>query len=216
MAKRQLNPGRLKFTSVLEEDGTLTTDRERIVERSREFYEKLYSSTRQEPPEADIEQQFEGFPNIKAWEVKSAFKQSKKGKALGPDNITIDLIDAAGDIINDYFQIGAGLYAVGRPVQQKRTANLAPITPCPSREGPYSTVFSVSRPMDPLMWLAGLLAQSGDVETNPGPSTQTWTCDMCSTEHSINNNKTQQQINSKKTITIIQININGLTTKYTN
>ena len=137
--------------------------------------------------------------------------------------------------------------------------------------------------MDPLMWLAGLLALSGDVETNPGPTTQTWTCDMCSTEitgrqtsykcnsspshwvhkhcttlihntdytptwkcnihnqqnntitdqhhqltdnsnnmqqnlninqpHSINNNKTQQQINSKKTITIIQININGLTTK---
>ena len=101
MAKRQLNRGRLQFTSVLEEDGTLTTDRERIVERSREFYEKLYSSTRQEPPEADIKQQFEGFPNIKAWEVKSAVKQSKKGKAPGPDNITIDLIDVAGDIIND-------------------------------------------------------------------------------------------------------------------
>ena len=189
---------------------------------------------------------------------------------------------------DEVFQIGAGLYAVGRPVQkrnitqQKRTAKSAPITPCPSREGPYSTVFSVSRPMDPLMWLAGLLALSGDVETNPGPSTQTWTCDMCSTEitrrqtsyrcnsspshwvhehcttlrrntdytptwkcnihnqqnntitdqhhqptnnnnnmqqnlninqpHSINNNKTQQQINSKKTIKIIQININGLTT----
>ena len=132
------------------------------------------------------------------------------------------------------------------------------------------------------MWLTGLLALSGDVETNPGPTTQTWTCDMCSTEitrrqtsyrcnsspshwvhehcttlrrntdytptwkcnihnqqnntitdqhhqltdnnnmqqnlninqpHSINNNKIQQQINSKKTITIIQININGLTTK---
>ena len=164
-----------------------------------------------------------------------------------------------------------------------RTAKSAPFNPCPSREGPYSTVFSVSRPMDPLMWLAGLLALSGDVETNPGPTTQTWTCDMCLTEitrrqtsykcnsspshwvhkhcttlirntdytptwkcnihnqqnntitdqhhqltdnsnnmqqnqninqpHSINNNKSQQQINSKKTITIIQININGLTTK---
>ena len=185
------------------------------------------------------------------------------------------------------FQIGAGLYAVGRPVQKSttRTAKSAPFNPCPLREGPYSTVFSVSRPMDPLMWLAGLLALSGDVETNPGPTTQTWTCDMCSTEitgrqtsykcnsspshwvhkhcttlirntdytptwkcnihnqqnntitdqhhqltdnsnnmqqnlninqpHSINNNKTQQQINSKKTITIIQININGLTTKNT-
>ena len=67
-----------------------------IENASREFYKKLYSSTRQEPPEADIEQQFE----IKAWEVKSAVKQSKKGKAPGPDNITI-LIDAAGDIIND-------------------------------------------------------------------------------------------------------------------
>ena len=41
MAKRQLNRGRLQFTCVLEEDGTLTTDRERIVESSREFYEKL-------------------------------------------------------------------------------------------------------------------------------------------------------------------------------
>ena len=98
------------------------------------------------------------------------------------------------------FQIGAGLYAVGRPVQkrnitqQKRTAKSAPITPCPSREGPYSTVFWVSRPMDPLMWLAGLLALSGDVETNPGPSTQTWTCDMCSTE--ITRRQTSYRCNS--------------------
>ena len=42
--------------------------------------------------------------------------------------------------------------------ETKRTAKSAPINPCPSREGPYLTVFSVSRPMDPLMWLAGLLA----------------------------------------------------------
>ena len=155
--------------------------------------------------------------------------------------------------------------------------------PAHRERGLIQPFFSVYRPMDPLMWLAGLLALSGDVETNPGPITQTWTCDMCSTEitrrqtsyrcnsspshwvhkhcttlrrntdytptwkcnihnqqnntitdkhhqltdnnnnmqqnlninqpHSINNNKTQQQINSKKTITIIQININGLTTK---
>ena len=49
-------------------------------------------------------------------------------------------LQCAGDIEAD-------LYAVGRPVQkrnitqQKRTAKSAPITPCPSREGPYSTVF---------------------------------------------------------------------------
>ena len=76
----------------------------------------------------------------------------------------------------------------------KRTAKSAPINPCPSREGPYSTVFSVSRPMDPLMWLGGLLALSGDVETNPGPTTQTWTCDMCSTE--ITGRQTSYKCNS--------------------
>ena len=76
------------------------------------------------------------------------------------------MVDAAGECMVD-FQIGAGLYAVGRPVQkknitqQKRTAKSAPITPCPSREGPYSTVFSVSRPMDPLMWLAGFWPYRG-------------------------------------------------------
>ena len=76
----------------------------------------------------------------------------------------------------------------------KRTAKSAPINPCPSREGPYLTVFSVCRPMDPLMWLAGLLALSGDVETNPGPTTLTWTCDMCSTE--ITGRQTSYKCNS--------------------
>ena len=76
----------------------------------------------------------------------------------------------------------------------KRTAKSATINPCPSREGPYSTVFSLSRPMDPLMWLAGLLALSGDVETNPGPTNQTWTCDMCSTE--ITGRQTSYKCNS--------------------
>ena len=75
-----------------------------------------------------------------------------------------------------------------------RTAKSAPFNPCHSREGPYSTAFSVSRPMDTLMWLAGLLALLGDVETNPGPTTQTWTCDMCSTE--ITGRQTSYKCNS--------------------
>ena len=59
----------------------------------------------------------------------------------------LDLNDDGVEDDIQCFQIGAGLYAVGRPVQkrninqQKRTAKSAPINPCPSREGPYSTVF---------------------------------------------------------------------------
>ena len=184
-----------------------------------------------------------------------------------------------------HFQIGAGLYAVGRPVQKrnKEDGQIGTNQSLPLERGALFNRFFGKPAHGPLMWLAGLLALPGDVETNPGPTTQTWTCDMCSTEitgrqtsykcnsspshwvhkhcttlirntdytptwkcsihnqqnntitdqhhqltdnsnnmqqnlninqpHSINNNKTQQQINSKKTITIIQININGLTTK---
>ena len=64
----------------------------------------------------------------------------------------------------------------------------------PLERGALFNRFSVSRPMDPLMWLAGLLALSGDVETNPGPTTQTWTCDMCSTE--ITRRQTSYRCNS--------------------
>ena len=41
------------------------------------------------------------------------------------------------------FQIGAGLYAVGRPVQKRNEedSQIGTNHPCPSREGPYSTVF---------------------------------------------------------------------------
>ena len=66
--------------------------------------------------------------------------------------------------------------------------------PAPRERGLIQPFFSVSRPMDPLMWLAGLLALSGDVETNPGPTTQTWTCDMCSTE--ITGRQTSYKCNS--------------------
>ena len=108
MAKRKLNSWRLQFTGVREEDGTVTTDRERIVKRSREFYEKLYSSTRPRseldtppPPDNDTEpaRRLEGFPDVKAWEVKLAVKQSKKGNAPGPDNVTIDLIETADELV---------------------------------------------------------------------------------------------------------------------
>jgi len=107
MAKRKLNQGRLQFTGVQEADGTITTDRERIVERAHEFYGKLYSSTRLAPveqeqqtrEEPEIHHRFENFPDIEEWEVRHCVKQSKKGKAPGPDNVTIDLIEAAGELV---------------------------------------------------------------------------------------------------------------------
>ena len=99
-----LNSGRRQITSILEENGNLTTDRDRIVERAKEFYQKLYSSKQglqnNEQDTQDTGKQLEDFPKVTPWEVKEAIKQTKKGTAPGPDNITIDLLRKAGKTIN--------------------------------------------------------------------------------------------------------------------
>ena len=53
--------------------------------------------------------------------------------------------------------------------------------PAPSNWCPIYC-FLVSRPCGPVGWIALLLTNAGDVETNPGPTTlnkQVWICDIC-------------------------------------
>ena len=101
-AKRKLGQGKLQFTGVLEEDGSLTTNRDGIVKRARGYYEKLYSSERPRfhPREGENQHLSHGFPEITTFEVRLAIKQMKKGKAPGPDNITLDLIADADEPIH--------------------------------------------------------------------------------------------------------------------
>ena len=101
-AKRKLCQGKLQFTGVLEEDGSLTTNRDGIVRRAREYYKKLYSSERprNHPRDGEYQHQSHSFPEITACEVRLAIKQMKKGKAPGPDNLTVDLISDAGEPIH--------------------------------------------------------------------------------------------------------------------
>ena len=100
-AKEKLSQGKLQFTGVLEEDGSLTTNRDGIVRRAREYYQKLYSSER---PRCYNRERYQrsphNFPEITAWEVRLVIKQMKKGKAPGPDNITLDLIRDADEPIH--------------------------------------------------------------------------------------------------------------------
>ena len=46
MARKKLSTGKLQFTGVFEEDGSLITVRDRIVDRAQELYEKLYSASK--------------------------------------------------------------------------------------------------------------------------------------------------------------------------
>ena len=100
-AKRKLCQGKLQFTGVLEEDGSLTTNRDGIVKRAREYYQKLYSSARpcKRPQVEKNQHQPHVFPEITASEVRFAVRQLKKETAPGPDSITVDLIRDAGESI---------------------------------------------------------------------------------------------------------------------
>lgn len=59
------------------DDGSLTIDRGRIVNRARKFYEKPYSSDRPdpEPPDPEMQHGLADFPKVELWEVELAVKQ---------------------------------------------------------------------------------------------------------------------------------------------
>ena len=78
MARKKLSGGKLQFTGVLEEDSSLTIDRDRIVDRGPKIHENLYSNRPDpEPPYPEMQHGLADFPKVEPWEVKLAVKQSK-------------------------------------------------------------------------------------------------------------------------------------------
>ena len=75
-----------------------------------------------------------------------------------------------------------------------RTAKSAPFNPCPSREGPHSTVFFGEPAHGPPHVAGGASGPIWGCRDESGPTTQTWTCDMCSTE--ITGRQTSYKCNS--------------------
>lgn len=99
-AKRKLGDGKHQFTGIKERDGTITKDRERILERAKEFYEELYSTTRNGPIDTSfLTPRLQDVPAITKAEVEHAICQMKKGKAPGEDDVPIDLLKDAGESV---------------------------------------------------------------------------------------------------------------------
>lgn len=99
-ARRKLSTGKTQMTALLEEDGRTVRCRDRIVERAREFYEKLYSSdiSNNEVIAGEDDVTTTGplsIPEVTAGEVERAVHQLKRGKAAGQDNITPDILKDA-------------------------------------------------------------------------------------------------------------------------
>lgn len=77
-AKKKRNIGRTQMSGIKEQDGSVTKCRERIIERTREFYQSLYTSNKEiNQPEDNIRTIFNNIPSITATEIHHAIKQMK-------------------------------------------------------------------------------------------------------------------------------------------
>ena len=92
-------------------DGQIIVEKDKILNRWSEYIKELYDDDR--PEEKMIYTNFEG-PPIMEEEVRFAIKKMKAGKASGPDNITIEMIEPLEDLgvtvltelLNDIYNTG--------------------------------------------------------------------------------------------------------------
>ena len=69
--------------------------KEDILSRREEYIGDLFEDDRGERPEVDRE--MEGPPILKD-EIKSSLRRMKYGKAIGPENISVEMLDALENI----------------------------------------------------------------------------------------------------------------------
>lgn len=80
---------------VKDPQGNIIMDQDKVLKTWEEYVRKLYDDIREIRPETEIEIEgrLQGPPIIKE-EVRKAIKGMKKGKAVGEDNISVEMIEA--------------------------------------------------------------------------------------------------------------------------
>ena len=85
---------KVMIPSLKGEEGSIITNRKRILERCAEFYEKLYEDTVQNIAKVETEE----VSAILTSKVERALSQMKRSKAPGEDRIVAEMIRAGGEI----------------------------------------------------------------------------------------------------------------------
>src|SRR5438552_6281888 len=96
-AQLNIKEGKSLIAAIRNKDGSITINRDKLIERCAEFYKELYSSTtdRPNPPTTDDEP----IPEILDCEVLHAMRQMADNKAPGKDGIVIDTMNLGGPVI---------------------------------------------------------------------------------------------------------------------
>ena len=96
-AKLKTKEDKSLMLAVRNNDGGVTTDRDKIVERCAEFYRELYSSTSERPSiQTSVE---DPVPDVLITEAQHAVKQMKIIEAPGDDGMVVDIIKEGGEVL---------------------------------------------------------------------------------------------------------------------
>src|SRR3981189_3077873 len=85
------------MVAIRNKDGSITTDRDKIVERCAEFYRKLYSSTTDRPTIQTSAE--DSVPEVLSAEVQHAVKQMKNNNVPGYDGVVIAIVKEGGEVL---------------------------------------------------------------------------------------------------------------------
>ena len=94
MLKKQTSIETIGIMSLNDKHGNKITNQGSLLERNKEFYQDLYSSS---VPLSTIDATDEKLKEVVTSEVMLAIKEMKKGKSPGPDELDIDTIKKAGE-----------------------------------------------------------------------------------------------------------------------
>ncbi|XP_069979408.1 uncharacterized protein [Penaeus vannamei] len=103
--------GNSRSGCIRSEDGVMLTESQDICNRWVRYIKELFDDTRNDPPtiEAEIEA-----PEISRDEIRSGMKKMRKGKVVGPDEVSVEMLEALDEegidllyrIFNDIYDTG--------------------------------------------------------------------------------------------------------------